>query len=124
LHKEINSEEISKNKNRHLLIKVNDNSAVKENVLKAAKMEKERIKQRPKFIYYRLSRGIQNLFAGIRCLFKYRFKRQEKLKLSKKLIRDFPLFGKMEVNFDWIEGLNMKNGRTPIDYRLTFSRSD
>lgn len=89
----------------HLLIKVNDNRAVKENVLKAAKMEKERIKQRPKFIYYRLLRGIQNLFAGIRCLFKYRFKRQEKLKLSKRLIQDFPLFEKMEVNFDWIECL-------------------
>jgi hypothetical protein len=89
----------------HLLIKVNDNCAVKESVLKAAKMEKERIKQRPKFIYYRLLRGIQNLFAGIRCLFKYRFKRQEKLKLSKKLIQDFPLFEKMHVNFDWIEGL-------------------
>lgn len=68
-------------------------------------MEKERIKQRPKFIYYRLLRGIQNLFTGIRCLFKYRFKRKEKLKLSKKLIQDFPLSEKMNVNIDWIEGL-------------------
>lgn len=89
----------------HLLIKVNDNCAVKESVLKAAKMEKEKIKQRPKFIYYRLLRGIQNLFAGIRCLFKYRFKRKEKVKLSEKLIQDFPLFEKMNLNLDWIEGL-------------------
>jgi hypothetical protein len=79
-----------------ILIKVNEQPKLKEAVLKEAKMEKNKIKDRPKFIYYRLHRGIQNLFEGIKRLFYFRAHKKEKLSVLGKLKDDFPLFKKIK----------------------------
>lgn len=42
-----------------ILIKVNESPRLREMVLTEARMEKDKPKDRPKFIYYRLLRGIQ-----------------------------------------------------------------
>jgi hypothetical protein len=44
---------------------VNNHDSLKEVVLKEARMEKDSLKDRPKFIYYRLLRGVQNIFSGV-----------------------------------------------------------
>lgn len=76
-----------------ILIKINEHTGLREVVLKEARMEKDKVKDRPKFIYYRLLRGVQNMFAGVR-LFLFRLKRKAKEKLKDEVIKDFPLFGK------------------------------
>lgn len=75
-----------------LLIKINETPRLKEIVLKNAKMEKNKRKHRPKFIYYRLLKGVQNLFEGIKELFRFRMKRKGKNKIRKQLIKDKSLF--------------------------------
>lgn len=75
-----------------LLIKINETPKLKELVLKNAKMEKNKRKHRPKFIYYQLLKGVQNLFEGIRELFRFRLKRKDKNKIRKQLIKDKSLF--------------------------------
>jgi hypothetical protein len=74
-----------------ILIRVNEEPKLKEVVLKQARMEKDKLKDRPKFIYYRLLRGIQRIFAGIKELFRFRLKRKNKQKLRENLIKEFPL---------------------------------
>jgi hypothetical protein len=74
-----------------ILIRVNEEPKLKEVVLKQARMEKDKLKDRPKFIYYRLLRGIQRIFAGIKDLFRFRLKRKDKQKLRENLIKEFPL---------------------------------
>lgn len=87
-----------------ILIKVNEHAHLKEAVLKEARMEKDKLKDRPKFIYYRLLRGIQNMFAGVKRLFSFRLKKKDKEALKKKTITDFPLFGKkMAEEMWWLE---------------------
>ena len=66
------------------MIRINDNIKLREEILINARMEKTRLKDRPKFIYYRLQRGIQNLFAGIERMFNFRLKNK---KLDKPLYR-------------------------------------
>jgi len=46
------------------LIRINENPNLKAEVQKAARMEKNRKKHQPKFVYYRLLQGVKNLFAG------------------------------------------------------------
>lgn len=75
-----------------LLIKINETPRLKEIVLKNAKMEKNKRKHRPRFIYYRLLKGVQNLFEGIKELFRFRMKRKGKNKIRKQLIQDKSLF--------------------------------
>ncbi len=75
-----------------LLIKINETPKLKEVILKNAKMEKNKRKHRPKFIYYRLLKGVQNLFEGIRELFRFRLKRKDKNKIRKQLMKDKSLF--------------------------------
>ena len=87
-----------------ILIRVKEDAKLKEVVLKAARMEKSRPKSRPKFIYYRLLRGIQNMFAGIRRLFLFRMKKKEMMKWKKKALKDMPLFN--ESLFDDLWGEN------------------
>jgi len=75
-----------------ILIKVNEEPRLKEVVLKEARMEKDKAKDRPKFIYYRLIRGIRNIFSGVRRLFLFRLKRQEREKVRKDMVIQMPLF--------------------------------
>jgi hypothetical protein len=86
-----------------LLIKVNNDGRLKEVVLKEARMEKDRLKDRPKFIYYRLLRGLQNVFSGIRRLFNFRLKRSEKELLRGKALIDYPLFKHLSMDDFWLE---------------------
>lgn len=81
-----------------IMIKVNEQPRLKEVVLKKAKMEKEKVKDRPKFIYYRLQRGIQNLFEGIKRLFSFRLKRKKKQHLVEEALNKLPLFRKIPID--------------------------
>lgn len=74
-----------------ILIKINEQPVLKEVVLQEARMEKDRQKDRPKFIYYRLLRGVQNMFAGQR-LFLFRLKRKERESIKEKIFQQRPLF--------------------------------
>jgi len=80
-----------------LLVKINDTPRLKEVVLKKAKMEKNKRKHRPKFIYYRLLKGVQNLFEGVRELFRFRLKRKLKNKIRKQFLPKNSLF----PDFQW-----------------------
>ena len=60
-----------------IMIRINDNTKLREAILINARMEKTSLKVRPKFIYYRLQRGIQNLFAGIKRMFDFRLKKKK-----------------------------------------------
>jgi len=80
-----------------LLVKINDVPRLKEVVLKKAKMEKNKRKHRPKFIYYRLLKGVQNLFEGTRELFRFRLKRRNKNKIRKEMQLKNSLF----PDFQW-----------------------
>jgi hypothetical protein len=75
-----------------ILIKVNESPRLREVVLKEARMEKEKPKDRPRFIYYRLIRGIQRMFAGVKQLFLFRLKRQEREILTLNTLQQMPLF--------------------------------
>lgn len=86
-----------------LLIKINGTPKLKEVVLKNAKMEKNKRKQRPKFIYYRLLKGVQNLFEGIKELFRFRLKRKDKNKIRKLLRKDKSLFPDFQMKMTGLE---------------------
>jgi hypothetical protein len=86
-----------------VLIKLNNHGGLKEVVLKEARMEKDRLKDRPKFIYYRLLRGLQNLFSGIRRLFCFRLKKSEKEALRSTALNDYPLFRHLAFDDFWLE---------------------
>jgi len=58
------------------LIRINENPRLKAEVQKAAKMEKNKKKHQPKFVYYRLLQGVKNLFAGVKRMFLFRWKRR------------------------------------------------
>ena len=85
-----------------VLIKLNDHGRLKEVLLKEARMEKDRLKDRPKFIYYRLLRGLQNLFSGIRRLFCFRLKKSEKEALRSAALNDYPLFRHLAYDDFWL----------------------
>jgi hypothetical protein len=55
-------------------------------------MEKEKPKDRPRFINYRLIRVIQRMFAGVKQLFLFRLKRQEREILTLNTLQQTPLF--------------------------------
>jgi len=58
------------------LIHINANPRLKGEVQKAAKMEKNKKKHQPKFVYYRLLQGVKNLLAGVKRMFLFRWKRR------------------------------------------------
>jgi hypothetical protein len=58
------------------LIRINENPKLKAEVQKAARMEKNKKKHQPKFVYYRLLQGIKNLLAGVKRMFLFRWKRR------------------------------------------------
>lgn len=86
-----------------VLIKINEHASLREVALKEARMEKDKPKHRPRFIYYRLLRGIQNMFAGIRRLFSFRLKKAEKEKLKRKVLSDHPLLRQLPFDNFWLE---------------------
>ena len=73
-----------------VLIRINDNGKLRESVIKKARMEKAKLKDRPKFIYYRLLKGIKETFAGIRELFRIRVNLKEQQKKLKKMANQLP----------------------------------
>lgn len=75
-----------------LLVKINESPKLKEVVLNKAKMEKNKRKHIPKFIYYRLLKGVQNLFDGIEELFRFRLKKKNKDKIRKQFLVNNSLF--------------------------------
>jgi hypothetical protein len=85
------------------LIKINEHACLREVALKEARMEKDKPKHRPRFIYYRLLRGIQNMFAGIKRIFCFRLKRLEKEQLQTKILNDYPLFRQLPFDNFWLE---------------------
>jgi hypothetical protein len=86
-----------------LLIKINESPRLREVVLKKASMEKTKRKHRPKFIYYRLLKGVRNLFAGTKELFRFRWKKNWKRKYLEDQRRQRPLFHQFPLQEDWLE---------------------
>ncbi len=68
-----------------VLIKINESPKLREKVLSNAKHEKIKKKNKPKFIYYRLLKGVQNLFEGVKEIFRFRLKKSEKSKIIEEL---------------------------------------
>jgi len=70
-------------------------------------MEKDKPKNRPRFIYYRLIRGIQKMFAGVKQLFLFRLKRQEREILALNTLQQMPLFKNTplpdELEYIWLD---------------------
>ena len=58
------------------LIRINENPNLKAEVQKAARMEKNKKKHQPKFVYYRLLQGVKNVLAGVKRMFLFRYKRK------------------------------------------------
>jgi hypothetical protein len=65
------------------LIRINANPRLKAEVQKTARMEKNKKKHQPKFVYYRLLQGVKNLFAGVKRMFLFRWKRRARKALLK-----------------------------------------
>ena len=86
-----------------IMMKVNEQPRLKEAVLKEAKMEKDKPKNRPKFIYYRLQRGIQFLFEGIKRLFSFRLRKKDKQNIVDDVKNGFPLFNKLPFDNLFLE---------------------
>jgi hypothetical protein len=89
-----------------ILIKVNETPRLREAVLQEARMEKDKPKDRPRFIYYRLLRGIQKMFAGVKQLFLFRLKKQEREILTLNTLQQMPLFRNTllpdELEYIWV----------------------
>jgi hypothetical protein len=68
------------------LIRINENPGLKAEVQKAARMEKNKKKHQPKFVYYRLLQGVKNLLAGVKRMFLFRWKRRA----GKALLKTIP----------------------------------
>jgi hypothetical protein len=86
-----------------LLTKINEVPKLKAVVLKEAKMEKNKQKHQPKFIYYRLLKGVQNLFKGVVELFRFRWRRKRKEYHRKEIKKQRLLFPEMHPNLKWME---------------------
>jgi hypothetical protein len=61
------------------LIRIQDDGRLRREVLRSARMEKEKRRQLPKFKYYRLLQGVKNMLSGIRRLFLFRWKKRAKM---------------------------------------------
>ena len=86
-----------------LLVKINESTKLKAVVLKMAKMEKNKPKQQPKFIYYRLLKGVQRIFRGINELFRFRWKKRVKQCIIKEVEKQRLLFPQLHQSLKWIE---------------------
>jgi hypothetical protein len=72
------------------LIRINENPSLKAEVQKAARMEKNKKKHQPKFVYYRLLQGVKNLLAGVKRMFLFRWKRRARKALLKTITPMLP----------------------------------
>jgi len=63
----------------YTLFIISKQERLKEEIVHQVKMEKTKLMDRPSFIYYRLLMGLQILFEGAKCLFKFRLSKEEKL---------------------------------------------
>jgi len=86
-----------------LLTKINDAPKLKKEVLKHAKMEKNKPKDMPKFVYYRLLKGVQNMFKGVAELFRFRWRREQKNLRIKDVKKQRLLFPEMHSDLQWME---------------------
>ena len=86
-----------------LLTKINDAPKLKKEALKHAKMEKNKSKDQPKFVYYRLLKGVQNMFKGIVELFRFRWRREQKNARIKEVKNQRLLFPDMHLDLKWME---------------------
>lgn len=66
-----------------LLVKAKQDGKVNQVLVNQAKPEKTKKKKQPKFVYYRLLKGMQNLFSSVPRLFMFREKRRNKKRRSK-----------------------------------------
>ncbi len=66
-------------------------------------MEKDKPKNRPKFIYYRLQRGIQFLFEGVKRLFAFRLRKKDKQNIVDNVKNGLPLFDKLPFDNLFLE---------------------
>ena len=76
------------------LIRINENPSLKAEVQKAARMEKNKKKHQPKFVYYRLLQGVKNLLAGVKRMFLFRWKRRARKALLKTIPPMLPFLAK------------------------------
>jgi hypothetical protein len=76
------------------LIRINENPRLKAEVQKAARMEKNKKKHQPKFVYYRLIQGVKNLLAGVKRMFLFRWKRRARKALLKTIPPMLPFLAK------------------------------
>lgn len=86
-----------------LLVKINESTKLRAVVLKLAKMEKNKPKQQPKFIYYRLLKGVQRIFRGIKELFRFRWKKRVKQCIMKEVEKQRLLFPQLHQSLKWTE---------------------
>jgi hypothetical protein len=86
-----------------LLTKINQAPKLKKEMLKQAKMEKNKTKHLPKFIYYRLLKGIQYMFNRVEELFRFRWKKKKKDRYRKEVKNQRLLFPQMHPNLSWME---------------------
>ena len=56
----------------NILLKIKEDDYLREMLIKEAKREKTRIKDRPKFLFYAILDGISNIFQGVKNLFVFR----------------------------------------------------
>ena len=86
-----------------ILIKIKEDGRLKEAVLKEARMEKDKLKDRPKFIYYRLLTGINEMFSGIGEVFSIRIRKRKREQLVKKIENELPpLLKLMNASEEWL----------------------
>jgi hypothetical protein len=76
------------------LIRINKNPSLKAEVQKAARMENNKKKHQPKFVYYRLLQGVKNLLAGVKRMFHFRWKRRARKALLKTIPPMLPFLAK------------------------------
>jgi hypothetical protein len=76
------------------LIRIKENPGLKSEVQKAARMEKNKKKHQPKFVYYRLLQGVKNLLAGVKRMFLFRWKRRARKALLKTIPPMLPFLAK------------------------------
>ena len=61
-----------------VLVQIRRRERLREAVLMAARPMKQRKKDRPRFLYYQLLRGVQLMFEGVRRIFRFRITREER----------------------------------------------
>lgn len=86
-----------------VLIRIQEEGQLREGVLKEARMEKERLKDRPKFIYYRLLIGIKEMFSRTEEIFSIRMRKRKREQLIKKIYNELPpLLKMMNTREEWL----------------------